>query len=1562
MASLLSKRLEEELRSDLERGTIVWNELGTVNRAVYARRLGVTKRALPQSVLLPYDDLGPKKETTESVLRSLLEQDFHNESLVFSKPGFIDKRHYASHAGCSNTQYYKELFAEFEAKVGAARTSDALIELLSRDFEAGTLRFSRGGKIDRTSYATQLAVTKSSLTSHIALFQGFEERLSGTGRYRDNDLEKMAKWLETNFQSGLLRFSASGKLVRKQFKDAFGITHADFETRFPAVGSLIHKYDALQQRRLLEAGPRLGADEPKIAKRHSAKPESSPGSEGRRASGAAVPPFGQSVVSEKSASALFSPEIIAAIDAAVCDDLARCELRLTSDGSIDRSFYVGQAVASASAALGQVFDRYSTEVAHYNEHLDPVRNDIAMPMADDHEATSVVYPEAIKQATVHDTTSRDEMDAIVEPEAMNVSTADLVGPLLVYYPRLARHQNYDPGTPSADAVYTLNELVLGFGLPRCEDGTLNRAKLARILRISNWELVRYDTILLDYDIATRPSSDDNAFDDRHSRNLSNHPGLAVHRAYPPTSAFGRAVTILDRLSSERHGLARMADGSLNRDILARELQINSKALSTYDFIIEDYDRFDRTRALADAIKESVDPDKSDVEPPLALSGFASRPRSPFTEVTRTGSEKQANSLEVIGNLSPAEPAMPNRPGVLPNANASRREISEPVDCELIARYPEIKKHQHYHPDSARGRLVAILNQDLLSGTIPRSRGGKIDRGALCAKLGFTTTAMQPYLNILHDYESATGGLQNVHARRMHEMEAFLAAALEEGTLEVRDDKVERRQFFRHFGLTENKTVLVRNPGILALLEKYDELVKSTGYLPKRVRQEVEVLMAALDDDPPISKTGLCIDRTGISRITNISTGRIAHSPFAEALKEADIRLAQRVESDELCSVFAGRLFSFRPLLDAGWSHQFLKRVAEGFHKIYGAKSQDKSKDAYNALREILRFMAGSGDPSCRAVQSRLNAGNVRSVAARDWTLATQAYSTWINDREDLKGGTSKTKLGTASTVLRHLGNAGVLPELEMALRAKGEASSHRRTLAQAPSTEGVDDYLAFATAMLHEAAKLRQIDIDANDETGFLQTLRTELSGAERKADDTPAEIIKRVLKRRLKYIEDALAEVYVRWRRHWEQGQALLQAGESLGNDWKNILRAGSRNEHIRRTEMREFFPLDDPDRAVANLIRLVSDKFNGFYPRSNDENVEFGQFFAKRALEFGGAVGLQALITPHPHAIYAVILLYLCGSGANMAVGRTLFVDAVEQSQITGATHVTGQKARAGGKPIHAHLDSRSHAVVGMNWLLAASSSVREELKLDDRNLLFVVTERSGVKPVEEYTLRSFLKRIVSDIPEIAELGVTPGMLRPTVLLIAALEGDVNAHRAAALGQHTLNVGRGYIDHPPTRHMHDEGIRAFVDSFQIASFYADQNVTEWLGYASADIDTKIGEVMETGLGTLCRDLHGRPGNDGGKCKTFDCWKSCPQLVVIARKDDLALLIIWRASLIQAEAEWILERTERWYAVWFPWLEFIHTVERRILSTAMGKIWREATVLAAEIMAHPNFKPRRPF
>ncbi|WP_296097222.1 hypothetical protein [uncultured Agrobacterium sp.] len=662
-------------------------------------------------------------------------------------------------------------------------------------------------------------------------------------------------------------------------------------------------------------------------------------------------------------------------------------------------------------------------------------------------------------------------------------------------------------------------------------------------------------------------------------------------------------------------------------------------------------------------------------------------------------------------------------------------------------------------------------------------------------------------------------------------------------------------------------------------------------------------------------------------------------------------------------MLGGRLFSFSDLADAGWSAGFLAKLAKTFQQVYQTKPANEAKKAYNVLKELLRFVGASADPSCSGIRAALNSGHPRSARAKDWTLGTQLYASWLDNRDDHHGGTAKTKLMTATNVLRHLGNAGALPELESQLRSKGEASQHRRTLAQEPHREGVDDYLAFATAMLRDAAKLREIDIDDGSETGFLQTLRIELSKTSPTNDDTPSSLILRVLKRRLAAIKDALGVIYMNWRAHWERGQILVQNGKSVGDDWCSLLVSGSLNNHTRKINLRNLFPLDDRDRATSNFIKLLSDHFNGMFPENEYGNGPYGQFFNKRALELGGKLNLQAFIHPHNDAVAAVALLTICESGLNVAVARSLFTDAMEASTITGATHVTGEKARARGKPIHAHLDNRSHAMMGMKWLLDASSGVRSLLSSDEQKLLFVtLAKASGPKQLEEFFLRDFLKRVVAEIPELAGLNVTPAMLRPTVLLIAALEGDGGLRVSAALGQHGDNVNQGYSNHPPTRFNRDEEVRNFVDSLELVAFHMNEDVQEWLGYSKTEMEGKVDDVMETGLGTFCRNLHGRPGNEGAKCKTFDCWNSCPQMIFIPRKKELVLLIIWKASLIEAEAEWVRDRPERWYGLWFYWLEFIAAVERKILKTSMGKLWREAQKLAGEVMAHPNFKPRRPY
>lgn len=1346
--------------------------------------------------------------SAEEKLRSMLEQDFQNNCLVFSRAGFINRRHYGRHTGCSNTQYYKKLFLEYEEKSGRSKTKTLLLALLSQDHANGTLKFSRGGKVDRTHYAARLGVTKAALAPHIPVLASFEEKVGGAKRFRDDDLSRMEGWLDHHLRAGTLRIRPGGGLVRAQFKAAFKITYSDFETRFPEVGALIARFDALAHSGAVRHLP-LPSDRKDLLNSPHRSPEAHPNV-----------PISKPHISHfednlDEPAPSFNPvpwspgDFVEAIAGALARDRSIGRIRRNPRGGIDYVFYLAHAVAAIRDTAASVAGPPSPKIESPSSVSDLgssgdgqsipnaalVVGERIPPIPTAHEAAAadppdMLYPMAIavvrRTATDISTSVDEKAERAQHPCSEPASAAPLA-----MHSALRKHQHYERGSRRHRLVEALNDhFDRGGTLP------IHRRSLWDTLGVSEVEVTRAERV-----------------------------------------------------------------------------------------IVKDYE----AASAAHSVK-------------VEFGGSASA---------------------------------------------------------IVAMYPELEKHQHYEHGSTESLLIQILNNDLLGGGIPRSRGGKIDRRRLTRMFDFSITAMTYYIDILRDYETATGGLQNSVDARVPEIEAWLARSMADGTLQIRDGKVERKSLAVRFDLSRNKTVFSRNPRLLALVEKYDAIIAETGYLPSSLKQEVEQVRIAIANRAPLYSTGLSYDRTALASITGISIGRITRSPFIEVIADADRELVSSLERDPLCNIFTGRLFSFRELRDLGWSEAFLTRLSASFLKAFKTSKKDVAKSAFLALMELLRFLATSTNPDCRAVTAGLNTGRITAVEQKLWTRATKGYADSVNERMDLSGAAADTKLKAVNKVIRHLANDRTFPELDLPLKATGGSSQHRRTIAQPSAAHGVDDYLAFATLMLDEGSRLRGIEVEKEAEAGFLKSLRGELASREPKADDTPATVILQVLKRRLELTEDAVAAVYMRWRAHWERGQTLIAAGRDFGEEWKDRLVPGAGNEGRRRSLMREAFPLDNPELALANLTRLISDRFGGIYPKTDRI---LGQFFAKRALEFGGKHNIEAFVTPHRDAVGAILLLYLIESGANVAVGRSLFIDAMESSEISGCVHVTGQKARAQGKPIHAHLDNKSHAARGMEWLLYAGAELRSALGTDNARLLFVANFQSGRKLIEEWAVRDLLKKIVAGIPELANLDLTPSMLRPTILLIAALEGGASARVAAGLGQHGLNVGQGYTDHPPTRFMRDGEMRAFMDAWEVLTVYVEDDAQALLGYSKDVLEKKVSDLRETGLGTLCRDLHGRPGSNGAACTQLDCWNNCPQLVVIARTNDLALMIIWRASLLEAQAAWVRDRPERWYFVWYPWLLFIDTVERKILATTMARIWRQALALADQVMAHPNFRHRSPY
>jgi hypothetical protein len=264
-------------------------------------------------------------------------------------------------------------------------------------------------------------------------------------------------------------------------------------------------------------------------------------------------------------------------------------------------------------------------------------------------------------------------------------------------------------------------------------------------------------------------------------------------------------------------------------------------------------------------------------------------------------------------------------------------------------------------------------------------------------------------------------------------------------------------------------------------------------------------------------------------------------------------------------------------------------------------------------------------------------------------------------------------------------------------------------------------------------------------------------------------------------------------------------------------------------------------------------------------------------------------------------------------------------------------------------------------MNWLQEAFSG-NPKIADEDRNQLFLCKGKNEtLKLIEEWTFRAEFKRLVQSVPELAGLPLTPNMLRPSILLKAALESDAKTGLSQAMGKHGAQVHEGYVNKYPIRYLRDTDIRLFQFSMETVVIQKIEEVHAFLGVDGEKMAGRVEAVMRTGLGTMCADRYGKPGNEGKLCQSLDCVKGCPQLILIAIPKEIAILQLWQHSLRLVEGDWVRDQPERWETVWLPWLCFCDAVEVK-MRQSFSDVWSDATEISSKMLANPNFAPMRLF
>ncbi|MDR6661333.1 hypothetical protein J2W51_003919 [Tardiphaga robiniae] len=893
-----------------------------------------------------------------------------------------------------------------------------------------------------------------------------------------------------------------------------------------------------------------------------------------------------------------------------------------------------------------------------------------------------------------------------------------------------------------------------------------------------------------------------------------------------------------------------------------------------------------------------------------------------------------------------------------------------VSSALIrVRCREVFKEYEANWGATHEQLRNLLQHDFVERKLVSSRNGLINRAHYAKKIGVSPSLFKHnYKATFTEYEARckieTGPLAKLEAIR-----AYLEEAYESGSLEFRDRKVDRKACCMAMGWPGG-SALTRHREIRNVFESYDRRALAEGYLPLNKRHALDKVNVWLRR-PVLNKDLLKVNRKSLLAELKMEP-RFLYEPRikeAIALKEASLfRLSQKSESDPYVN---RRVFRFSRLVPL-WSSAFIKAVGSRFKVVMSGAAHPRGP--YRVLHRALDWIANSFGPMCQTVVVEAKKNGV-ILSGHAWNEALNSFCTSVEDEaggDPAARNTARTEINSLNAALRALSSGGVVPELERSLRinsARGpRGEAHYRSVAELipKNSEGaVEAYIEFAKIRFQEACRLVRSESHKSESEAFIITIGNELK-RDTSLPDTASKAVLAILEKRISALTARANEIVEEARRKLKQGQKLIAKADIDALEFERMIFAQEPNSDARAEVVREYFayPADESpaarERSIANLLKLVRDRLGGKFP-TNKGVPKYGTFFEQRCKELGGLRELEGFLMPTPATCGAVLTLYLAESGANVSVGRTLDRDCVQASDQSGYARITGHKARAKGKPIFVDLPDDNQAVRALRWLKAAMDPFVSWAG-DDGDRLFLLRMGAAIHLMSSTWYAEWFKRFACQALGLPGFVIVPSMIRPSVLLRAALANDGRLQVGLAIAQHGLAVTQGYQNKWPTRLLYDEKVRNFQNDFQTLIVGGIPEAAMRLGVPEGEMRARLDRVAPTGLGTFCLSLQNAAGPNGRLCKTMSCWDGCPHMLIVAEVEAIATLQLWQASLREAAPDWERDRPERWEQVWLPWLCLVDVVQEKMTRGPLLKIWKAANVRMNELRQSAGFIPHAPW
>lgn len=685
---------------------------------------------------------------------------------------------------------------------------------------------------------------------------------------------------------------------------------------------------------------------------------------------------------------------------------------------------------------------------------------------------------------------------------------------------------------------------------------------------------------------------------------------------------------------------------------------------------------------------------------------------------------------------------------------------------------------------------------------------------------------------------------------------------------------------------------------------------------------------------------------GRSRFTTPGWARIPKEPFVQT--QFNFEVAQH-----------GRSYDFSEFQCLG--APFLCQFVLECEAIFNQKTAGDAKKTYNVAKSLFRhLLALDGSDHNSAFLTQLRSTQYRSIDSLMWE---QILYSWRDlHRDGLKTDSTQRKLLTAHENVRRLdkfwellASKGVVPAVKLKgfMNAKKRSNlSPRKSLAQLSPSE-----IASNANVQAAVAKISKFfgESDQRQVAEFICALCAQLPARTVK-DMSTDELVSEIHElnaRRLKIIRSCAEQEFLKWRAHWDAGQAAIAAASHSGSQLTDLLDSPLRMYSERRANVSELIMGGDPVICLGNSLNLIIEVYAGLIA-----GIQGRYHHIKR--RFGGGASIDAYIHPHPHASAALWIMLQIDTAANCEVVREMPFDCFEDCNDPASRRVLfARKERANGLIIENDLPivpMEGQVISSVAALLEyrqMTNIYRASATREVRDSLFLMVIKGEVLLADERKMRDWFMSFLKKQPALKGLKILPSMLRPSVLMETQYRSPQGVIVAQVVADHmsATTTDISYTGRVPVRLQYAQSIRTFQNRFQAVVIASINDSAKKLGLSEEEFQRILSDAARTGLGVACLNPFAgiQPGTRAGEqCTNLESCSGCTMRWVVATVENIADLILFYEHLAASEQAAIASAPDRWEQKWLPWLVFAEIALKKLSQGETARVHAEATVLAA--------------